>query len=627
VSCRRLALALLALGLLPAGCARPRDNVVVVVVDTLRQDHLATYGYARDPAPFLGELARQGATFDGLSPSSWTKPGAASLLTGLHPVRHQTFDRWDHLPAGAVTLAERLQHAGYHTLAASANGWVSPVFGFDQGFEGFVLQKNATGTALNRALFPTLDHLQPPFFLYVHYLDPHAPYDPATGWDGRPLPAALRAQGRVGVRDLDAEHAYPRSPELLARVRDLYDGEIRASDDALRELVGHLRSRGMMDSTILVVTADHGEEMNEHGRMSHGQTLYQEVLRIPLVFHAPHRFKAGQRFGRASLLDVAPTLMDLLGVKPEDGNAGFDGLSLAAFLTGRRRWPAVDRRPFLEQLDFTDGANLALLEGERKIVLGKDQKELYDLAADPREQHNLIGAAGGVADFARLGGELAAQYNADSRRALDRSSADVDINLEEKLADLGYVAPEQSVRQRVIPQRLDLPASDWVRWEPFGTLSSCARVADADSERYLLQGWYKPEQGGRWTERQASLLVQPATDEPSRLVVSGVNFRPSPVHLSLQVESRPLLDLTVATGPFKLSPGVAAALLRQPTRVEISTGTTFVPSTKGGADDRALGIFLNSVCLEPGSEKAASAQPAKAPASRHAHAAPKGVAP
>src|SRR5262249_40894291 len=155
------------------------------------------------------------------SPSSWTKPATASLLTGLHPLHHQAIDRWDRLPGGATTLAERLQRAGYKTLAASANGWVSPVFGFDRGVGRFVLQKNARAKELNRAFFPWLDRLRPPFFLYVHYLDPHAPYDPENGWDGRPLPAALRAQGKIEVADLDAAHAYPRSPELLARVRDL----------------------------------------------------------------------------------------------------------------------------------------------------------------------------------------------------------------------------------------------------------------------------------------------------------------------------------------------------------------------------------------------------------------------
>lgn len=584
-----------------ASCTRRQDNVVIVVIDTLRQDHLATYGYARDTAPFLGELARQGAVFDGLSPTSWTKPATASLLTGLHPVRHQTIDRWDSLPDGADTLAERLGRAGYQTLAASANNWVSPVFGFGSGFEHFALKKGR-GKVLNHELFPFVDRLKPPFFLYVHYLDPHAPYDPETGWDGRPLPAALRAQGKLGVPDLDGAHAYPRSPEFLARARDLYDGDIRGADDALRELVEHLRRRGLMDSTLLVVTADHGEEMGEHGRMSHGQSLYQEVLRVPLIVHAPHRFKGGRRFGRASLLDVAPTVMDLLDLKTGESDPGFDGISLAPFLTGQKPWPAVDRRPFLEHLDFTDGANLALLTGPEKIVLGKDQKELYDLNADPGELHNLFDRPGAQAGFARLGGELAAEYNDYSRTALDRRGAEFDATLENHLAELGYVAANQPVRQRTIPRRIELPVLDWLPWEPFGPLPSCVRLADADSDRELLQGWFAPENGGRWSERRATLiLTAPVTGQADRLVLSGTNFRPEPVRLQLKVEGHPVLDKELPAGGFELEAAVPRELLKEPSRVEIETATEFIPSKHGGdGDSRKLGIFLMSVCYQAG---------------------------
>src|SRR5579872_4486393 len=117
-----------------AHASRP-DNVVLVVIDTLRRDHLATYGYARNTSPFLDELARQGAAFEAITPAPWTKPATVSLLTGLHPVHHQAVDRLDRIPPGALTLAERLRSAGYHTLGVSANGWVSHPFGFDRGFD------------------------------------------------------------------------------------------------------------------------------------------------------------------------------------------------------------------------------------------------------------------------------------------------------------------------------------------------------------------------------------------------------------------------------------------------------------------------------------------------------------
>ncbi len=172
---------------------------------------------------------------------------------------------------------------------------------------------------------------------------------------------------------------------------------------------------------------------------------------------------------------------------------------------------------------------------------------------------------------------------------------------------------KRPVRERVIPHRIDPPASDWLRWQPFGTLSTCARVADADSERYLLQGWYAPEAGGRWTEQQASLLVQPADLQASRLVVSGTNFRPAPVRLRIEVENRLVLDEEVAPGPFRLSTDVDGALLRQPTEVEIGTSTVFVPASKGDADRRMLGIFVSSVCLEPAAPGGGASAPPTAP--------------
>ncbi len=599
-----------------AGCARPpaaRDNVVLVVVDTLRQDHLATYGYGRDTAPFLGELARQGAVFDGLSPASWTKPATASLLTGLHPVRHRAIDRWDRLPAAAVTLAERLQRQGYHTLGASANGWVSAAFGFDRGFDHFLLAKNRKGKVLNTQLSPWLDQLRSPFFLYVHYLDPHAPYDPDTGWNGRPLPAGLRAEGPVSIAELDSAHVRPRSAQFLARATDLYDGEIRGADEALRQLVAQLARRGLMRSTVLVVTADHGEELADHGRMSHGQSLYQEVLRVPLVIHAPHRLCGGRRFGRASLLDVVPTLEDWLGWPRQDGDARLDGVSLAPWLTGKEKEPAP-RRPLLAHLDFTDGVALTLLDGPYKVVLEKDRKQLFDLASDPGERHGLAGSPGATAAFARLSGELVDLYNSYSRgrlkpadpgRAGRAGRADLDQTLLQKLAALGYVGSGSPVRRPVIPARLTAPAGDWRRWQPFGAPTSCVRLAAADADRELLQGWYGPEQGGRWSEQSGTLeLTAPAAERRHLLVLSGVNFRPSPVRLRVDVEDHPVLDRELQPGPFRLETGVAGALVKEPSRVEIDTDTAFVPAEHGGGDQRKLGIFLNSVCYEDAAEAA-----------------------
>ncbi len=601
---RKTAFAATLLLCLAAGCARPPHppaqgrNVVLVVIDTLRRDHLATYGYPRDTAPFLGELARQGAVFQGLTPAPWTKPATASLLTGLHPLHHQAIDRVDRLPDAAVTLAQRLRRAGYHTLAASANGWVSPLFGFDRGFDTFLYRDNAKAARLNRDLLPALDRLKPPFFLYVHYTDPHLPYDPSTTWDGRPLPADLKGRP-VTVEEVDAPHFIHRSPELLARARDLYDGEIRGTDDALRALVDHLARRGLMKSTVLVVTADHGEELGDHGRMSHGQTVYQEVLRVPLVIRAPGAVPAG-RFGRASLMDVVPTLLDLLGIGRPDP---LDGESLAGRLASPA--PALkEDRPFLAHLDFVDGTGLALIRGRWKLVLGKNpyRKELFDLRADPGERRNLLGTPEAAGAFQDLGKELVERYDRYTRAALERSEIQIGKDLTVHLADLGYVAARGASVRRRMPRRIGPPdplPDGRLGWAGPGAVGPCVEVGKVgESDPPLLAGWYLPDARGRWSAPSSSLIVgTPPGSGPLDLWIEGDNYRPGPVGVMLRVNGQPVLRTELPVGPFRVA-GRLLAKPPDPSLVEIATDFPFVPARQGLPDDRTLGIYLTRVCLE-----------------------------
>jgi len=594
--------------LLAAGCsrepaahaARP-DNVVLVVIDTLRRDHLATYGYSRNPAPFLDELAREGAAFEAITPAPWTKPATVSLLTGLHPVHHQAVDRLDRIPAGALTLAERLRGAGYHTLGVSANGWVSHPFGFDRGFDQFLLEDSLKAPALNRQLLPRIDRLEPPFFLYIHYLDPHLPYEPEVGWDGKPLAAAERARP-VSIQEVDATHFLHRPPQLLARARDLYDGEIRSVDDALRAVVGRLTQRGLMAHTVLVVTADHGEELEDHGRMSHGQTVYQEVLQIPLVIRSP-RLPAGRRPGRASLMDVVPTLLGLLGIA-RSGDDLLDGESLAGRLTSDKAALAADR-PFLSYLDFVDGAGLSLIRGNHKLVLAKNpyRKELFDLAADPHERTNLLGRPGTGAVTAQLAGDLARLFNGYSRTSFERSDATLDASLLNRLAGLGYVAGKREREPREVPRRLQ-PADSYpdgsLGWEPAGR--SCVDLKTADADPSLLAGWYAKEPAGRWTAPTGGLVLStpeaPLWGTPAlALQVTGINLRQAPVKLTLSVNRRAVLETELPAGPFSVVAPLKGVATGSTDLVEISTGTPFVPASVGLVDNRVLGIFVGRVCL------------------------------
>lgn len=607
-----LLLCLLALAILLAwrtSCPpRSPDNVVVVVIDTLRRDHLATYGYARQTAPFLDRLARQGAVFDGLSPTSWTKPATASLLTGLHPLRHQAVGRLDSLPEPVVTLAERLREKGYRTLGVSANGWISKAFGFGQGFEELVME-DSLGRAeeVNRMLLPHLDRLGPPFFLYVHYVDPHAPYEPRTAWDG----GALRDPAPVTIESLDPFTVRRRPAEMMTRVRDLYDGEIRGADRGLEQLVGELERRGLMKDTLLIVTSDHGEELEDHGRMSHGLSLYEEVVRVPLVLYGPHRIQAG-RHGLASLLDVVPTLEDLLHLGATKG--GLDGVSQAAGLRGREtadRW-----RPFLFHLDHMDGTSLALTRGRDKIVLGRRpyRKELFDLAADPGERNNRLQQVGEKA-FAEIAADLTRMYNDHSRLALPRRPAVLDEGLQGQLAALGYAAPGRTGDPRRIPRRIvtaDTTPRGLLGWEGIESLPSCATLAAPEAERHLLHGWHAPEPTGRWSKQAGVILLGvPAGASRSTLVLKGASYRPDTPRVTVRLEGQPLLESAVAPGAFHLSAPVDHLPASGAVKIEIATDSAFLPSEHGGSDSRQLGLFLFSVCLQPAS--GAAGRPTAAP--------------
>ncbi|HEY3571865.1 MAG TPA: sulfatase [Thermoanaerobaculia bacterium] len=577
---------------------RPPLNVVVVVVDTLRRDHLPTYGYARDTAPFLESLARRGVVLDGISPASWTKPATASILTGLHPVTHQALDRQDRLPEQATTLAEVLRSAGYRTLAASANGWVSPTFGFQKGFDEFLLdeQDNVRARDLNRQLLPKLRRLPEPFFLYVHYVDPHAPYAPKVGWRGELLPASIRP---VLPADLDATHVRTRPADLLRRAVDLYDGEIRGVDLGLAELVGALRGRGVLGRTLLVVTADHGEEFEEHGRMSHGQTLYGEVVRVPLIFSGPG-LRGGVRLGRASLIDIVPTLLDLVKIPAWRRPSHLDGLSLAGALRSGRSLPS--QRGFLGYLDFVDGLSLSYLAGDSKMVLAKQPyaKQIFDLAADPGERRSLLGTAEGDRRLGDLGKAAAKLFNQYSRGALPRSLATPDAQLTADLAANGYLAAGAPARMRGVPGRIappDTSPDGRLGWEPDREAPACVDLKEPASKRLTLAGWYPREPGGRWTAPDATLLLGSPPGGPARLELRGINHRPDPARLRVAVDGKPVLDQEVATGPFQIEEPLSRTELSGPVLLRLATTPPFVPAQHGSADPRTLGLFFESICL------------------------------
>jgi arylsulfatase A-like enzyme len=337
----------------PAAPAAPGPpwNVVLVLVDTLRADRTSLYGYGRPTTPNLERFARDRAVvFDqAWSNAACTFPSVNSLLTSRWPQHFMTDyrERGMGMPPGTPTVAELLRDAGYATAAVSAS-WVvrkepssiNPTGGYDAGFDTF--QDKCIGQpapCVNRWAFRLLDRLPEPYFLYLHYIDPHNPYQPPPRYE-RTWADPGRAPDQEWVRrgeptevirklNLNQPHAAFDATDL-AYLADLYDDEIRYFDTQLQRLLNRLGKRGGLKRTVVVVTSDHGEELGDFGHWGHcGNLAYPDTLGIPLLIAAPG-LAPGRRATPVSNIDLVPTLLDLLGV--DAAGQRFEGSSLRALL-------------------------------------------------------------------------------------------------------------------------------------------------------------------------------------------------------------------------------------------------------------------------------------------------------
>lgn len=396
-----------------------RPNVVLIVVDTLRADHLGAYGYERPTSASIDRrLAARGTLFeDAYAQAPWTLPSVVSYLTGRYPGELlRPADGPFAIPADVPTLAERLREAGYRTGAFVANPTLQPVAGFDRGFETWwvppaeVESLSLGAEEVNRRALPWIEaHAAAPFFLYAHYMDPHDPYaSPATGAERSPFFAdyAGAITGRMvhGVYLGDVELDDPEADRR--QLASLYDSEIAYVDERIGELIDAFGPQVAAD-TLFVFTSDHGEELGDHGGWKHGHTLYNEQIRVPLVFRWDGRVGDGRRVsGSVRLVDLVPTVLSAAGLElaPE-----LDGIDLMPALSGIQTLPR--RVALAEHLSFGPLRAAAVLDRWKLILFNRQEPfepadplqeatwprdlerlsrvELYDLAADPAEEHDL----------------------------------------------------------------------------------------------------------------------------------------------------------------------------------------------------------------------------------------------
>ncbi|MEE8217776.1 MAG: sulfatase [Vicinamibacteria bacterium] len=366
--------------------------VVVYLVDTLRADHLSLYGYERDTARELERFARDAVVFDqAIAPSSWTKPSVASIFTSLLPAQHRCVQFYTPLDHSFVTLAEMLQERGYGTGAVVTNELVlAREAHFDQGFEYFARPDEPENA--REVVDAALDYLTSrrglPTLLYLHTMDPHWPYTPPSPFDRRYPPAP--APGRAAAGPYDYEE-----PLDLDRIVAQYDGEVAYGDEEFGRFVRELEARGLYERSLIVFLSDHGEEFLEHGDWMHGHTLFEELIRVPLVVKYPGNRHAGRRVARQVLLvDVLPTILLSQGLPAPSASAVVGRPLDEAFEVGAER--NTVERPAILETKYREYVAYGVRTPVDKYVhhISPVDKELYlDLVRDPSEQ------AGPVADL------------------------------------------------------------------------------------------------------------------------------------------------------------------------------------------------------------------------------------
>jgi arylsulfatase A-like enzyme len=441
---------------------------VLVTVDTLRADHVLGSEARRVPTPTIDALAQDSVVFtQARSAAPWTKPSLATLLTGLSPLVHGMTNRRARLPEEIETLPERLRAAGYRTAGIGLNAHFERAFRFDQGFDDYAFPARPDyGIALGAralaflaperhpTLFPStraiadealewLDaHAPEPFFLWLHVLDPHWPYEPPSEWLARPAALPRRWGEPATVAEVQAGSTKP-GPEERQRVAELYAGEIRYADAELGRVFERLRRFGLYERALIVLASDHGEEFWEHGRYEHGHTLYDEVLRVPLLIKLPGASARASVEAAVSTEALVPTMLDVLGL-PYDP-AHFGARSLADW------WRAPESaavEPLFSSGTYYFGEKRGVVFDGKKLVLELDtgRSELYDLGEDPRELRSLAAAQ---PEVERRGLELLGEWQrrcAELRAALGIPGGDVAADASDEvlraMRGLGYAGRE-----------------------------------------------------------------------------------------------------------------------------------------------------------------------------------------
>jgi arylsulfatase A-like enzyme len=412
-------------------------NVILIVIDSLRRDHVSCYGYPKVTTPFIDQMSNSSVVLEtAISPSAWTLPVFASILTGTYPSRNR------HSMEKLQTIMGILRGSGYRTFGVTDNFFART---FQEGFEDFAfiarrsladmclhdvkgtvqfmqraikqrskgsLQSLASSFLTNRACKNWLDRNRKtgPFFMMVHY-SVHWPYVAPEPFLSRFLDDSLRHEVKKIGRDVYELISQGESGVELQVLNSLYDGQIAWVDSCIEDLVNHLKSLGLYERTVIIITADHGDILGEHGLLHHEFVLYEPLIRVPLIMRFPNLFETGKKYpGLVQTLDILPTLLDYLCIEWSDISLQMQGRSILEMITGsqereytiseradwssgtsmkkisylEKQYPSFNWRRYVHEI-------VALRTRDYKYIWSSEGRhELYDLNHDPQETRNLI---------------------------------------------------------------------------------------------------------------------------------------------------------------------------------------------------------------------------------------------
>lgn len=402
------------------------DRVVLIIVDTLWADHLGCYGYPRKTSPFMDQLAKQGIHFNhAVAAMATTAPAITTIFTSLYPLQHNVIRNSHKLDSSHQTLAEILSGMGYQTL-----GFVSVYFrgrNIHQGFKIFDEPRDLGG-AKYRVAKKTIDSLihwfdrnafPEKFFLWIHLYDPHHPLHPPDAFLKKHSTGTGDAKAAFKNFLLDRQHVdfdfFNNDTEKMFNVIDAYDGEISYVDAEIQRVFNFLKKKGLGSRTLWIITADHGEGLGNHRWLEHGKRIYNEQVRVPLLFYSPN-LPGGKVINAVTEhVDILPTVLDMVNKNKKNlSSSKFQGVSLFPLMsTGQVAFPSKyafsQRKSYRDiprpevinpdETDYEDGNKYALQNQFYKYIYwtaGKD--ELYDLKDDPYETRNRINDLRDVAE-------------------------------------------------------------------------------------------------------------------------------------------------------------------------------------------------------------------------------------